>query len=60
MFYVSLHCIKIILMQEIIKRNLKEIKLEPVSNNFKATYGTVNRLEPNVIYVKLFCWRKFI
>lgn len=43
-------------MSEIIKRNLKEIKLEPTSKNFKATYGTVNRLEPSVIYVKLFCW----
>ncbi len=41
-----------------IKRNAREIKLELESPNFKGSYGTMNKLEPSVIYIKLFTWLK--
>jgi len=38
------------------KRNAREIKLDLESNNFKGTFGAINKNEPNVIYIKLFTW----
>ena len=41
-----------------IKRNAREIKLELESPNFKGSYGTTNKSEPSVIFIKLFSWLK--
>lgn len=34
----------------------KEYKVSPQSNNFKATFGIVNRKVPSVMYIKLNTW----
>ena len=45
-------------MEVKIKRNAREIKLALESGNFKGSFGTMNKLEPSVIYIKLFTWLK--
>lgn len=37
----------------------KEYQLPIKSDNFKASFGTVNRIYPSVIYVKINCWVKY-
>lgn len=37
----------------------REFKLNIDSKNFKAIYGTINRIQPNVIYIKLNSWVKY-
>jgi len=38
------------------KRNSREIKLDLESDNFKGIFGSTNKYEPNVIYIKLTTW----
>lgn len=48
-------------MGKIIKRNGKEIKLLLNSDTkFKSSYGTTNRLEPNILYLKCSTWIKHL
>lgn len=37
----------------------KEHKLTTLSNNFKSVFGTVNRISPSVIYLKINTWIKY-
>lgn len=50
---------KIKLMAENNIRLKKEYKLSPLSKNFKVVFGTVNRISPSVIYLKLSTWVKY-
>lgn len=52
--------LKINIMVENNTRLRKEYKIQTSSNNFKCVYGTINRLNPSVIYIKLNTWVKFI
>jgi len=40
------------------KRNAREIKLDLESDNFKGSFGTLTKNEPNVVYIKLLTWMK--
>ena len=40
------------------QRLSKEYKLTTISKNFKSSFGTTNRIEPKVLYIKLFAWAK--
>jgi hypothetical protein len=46
-------------MAENVVRLKKEYKLIPASDNFKVTFGTINRINPKVIYIKINAWCKF-
>lgn len=46
-------------MTDINSRLRKEFKIIPESKNFKIAYGTINRLNPIVIYVKVNTWAKY-
>lgn len=42
------------------RRLSKEIKLNGVSDKFKISYGTTNRIEPNVVYLKFNAWCEYV
>ena len=38
----------------------KEYKLKTTQSNFKIIFGTTNRINPSVIYIKLNTWVKYV